>query len=206
MLNMTLNKKEEPYFITDVDFLPDDVCVKYADGHVENMGFCNDNIKEFYRRRLLEQVQKYVEPYIKEAGRVAFRAYIQKYGLIIAELVEIYALYNVDIHIVMKLILGVFLIFINGIMVLAAAGDLLLIGDTVGEAFALEYYANNYADFTYVDEETNETINVLPIEEISKSNLSLEIVKQIHSSVLELKEQNAKKIGVFLVKKDNIRR
>ena len=203
MINMALNKKDEEYFITDVKFLEDDIVVKYADDHEEHVGFCNDHMKEFYRMKLLEQVRKYVEPFIEEAGKEALRAYIKKYGFIVAEVIEMYVMYNVDIHLIMKIIIGILLTLVNGIMYLAAEGDLLFLSDYVEEAFVLEYYADNYEDFIYLDEETNTTVNALPIEEISHSKINLDTIKQIRESVVELKEENAKNIEVKILKMEN---
>ena len=52
------------------------------------------------------------------------------------------------------------------------------------ENFILEIidFADNYEDFIYLDEETNTTVNALPIEEISHSKINLDTKLTLSSS------------------------
>lgn len=190
MINMTLDEKDEEFFITDVNFLDDDIEVTYADGHKINVGFCNDHMREFYRLKLEKQARDFVAPFLEQAGKDSLVLYIKKYAPIVVSLIGLYFLYNIDIHIIMKIILSIVIAIINGINFLSTQYDLFVLSEYIGEAFSLEYYLNYLKDFTYFDEEVEKEVKALPIEEISKFNLSVETLEKIRNEVLELKKED----------------
>ncbi len=188
MIPMTGDSEKLEYFITDVRREENQLVVVYANNRVEKSPFSEHNLNVI-RSRMIDQVRNYLDDYYKFIAEDVSLTLLKKYGSIIAGIVGLFFLYNVDIHTIMKIIITilglageVIYYFVNNI-------HLSLLGMGVMEADALQYYVDNLKDFKEYNSATGLDEYIVPIEDISKHNLTKEMLEELSIKIREFKEQ-----------------
>ena len=178
MLDLTMDEKNKPYFITDIEYDEKEIRVTRADGRVEVEPFSAHNLG-FHRTKMIENAKENIGPYMDELSKDTFFTVVKRYGSIIVDILGLFLLYNVDIHVIIK-------ILITALVVLGELAYLFfnwlylgLAGNEVMECLALEYYLNNLSEFTYDDSENFTTGYYLAPEDISRYGLTKEHLEAI---------------------------
>lgn len=175
---MLLDDKDDKNFITDIEYDDKEIRITTADEKVTIIPFSEHNLG-FYRLRMIENAKTYLGPCMDDIGRHSFFTYVKRVGAIIAGVMGMFLLYNVDIHIIMKIVLTI-------LIALAEVGYyfynelyLTVIGDEAAECLATEFYIKNLDKFKYYDNEHFTDGYIVPPEDIGKHHLSQAMLEQI---------------------------
>lgn len=188
MLDMTMEDKDKKYFITDIEHIDDILRVTRADGTVEEEIFSNHNLG-VYRHRMIESAKDSINPFMDELSKDSFFTFVKRYAAIIGGIVSLFFLYNVDIHVIMKIILTILIVLGELGYYLYNQLYLMIIGDQVIECLATEYYLKNLNKFNYFDREHFTDGYIVPPEDISKYKLTQDSLEQIVQTIEDFKKQ-----------------
>lgn len=188
MLDMTLNEEDKPYFIVNIEVKDDKLIVTRADGTVHEEKFSEHNLS-FYRTKMLEGAQSHITGYMDDLGKDSFFTFLKRYAAIVAGIAGLYFLYNIDIHIIMKILLTFLAIaceigyyFYNELY-------LSIVGEEVIECLATEYYLKNMETFRYYDREQYIDGYIIPPEDIGSHGLTKEMLEQLGDGIKDYREQ-----------------
>ena len=187
MVNMTLYDSEEEYYIIDIKNEDNRIMIYYADGHVEDMGPYSLHNFNFYRLRTERQFKEYYDKYMDEIGLESFKVCCKKYGSVILSLIGLFFLYNIDIHIIIKLLITIGVVCVEVFYYFLKHYDLLVIGQELDRIEALELYINNSGDFMIYNEDEREDDYTLGIEDVWQNDLKKEEVSAIIKDAQENK-------------------
>lgn len=190
MMDMTRKDEDKKSYIVGLMKLEDGIAIQYADGSMEKENFYSENNMEFYRRRMEKQAKKYVGPYLDHLKCEVLKIYVKEIIAMVIGVFGIYLLYNVDIHSIMKIILGICIAILEGIYCLYQEINLNFLVDEVREGLATEYYINHKNDFSYYDEAKKEYIDALKIDDIAKYKLSFYSIMEFEQYLETLKKEN----------------
>lgn len=112
MIDMTTNKKDAESFITHVGVDSEKNCynVYYADGSVKEEGYVNEHNDNFYLNKMEQQFVDYKDKYVTKIGMKCLRVYIERLTGIALATIGLLLDYNLDIHIAMKILIGIAII------------------------------------------------------------------------------------------------
>lgn len=202
MLDMVMDDKNKEYFITDINHDEKILEVTRADGTTSSETFSYHNLG-FYRSRMIENAKEYIGPYMDDLSKDSFFTFVKRYAAIIGGLVGLYFLYNMDVHIIMKIIITVLAVlgelayyFINELY-------LTIIGGEVLECLATEYYIKNLDTFSYYDKEHYTDGYIIPPEDIGKYQLTKDILEQLLQGIKQFKENGFESHEISLSYKRN---
>lgn len=196
MVNMTLFDKELPEYMVDLGVKDGKIVITYADGHVVDSEPYTEHNYNVYRNRLEKQFYKYFEKFENLAGRESLMLYGKKIRNVLILLVSFYFLYNIDIHIITKVCLGIGVGVIGAFNYLLQHIKLCILSNELEKAYTLEYYLKNKKRFTYLDDDRNEQC-VLNIEEIWKYNINQNILENIVKTLDEIENKTGGDIHSF---------
>lgn len=201
MLDMTLNDNDRQSFITNIINENGELKIKYANGNIDSIYNSKHNL-EVCRYRLEKQVKKYADKYLDRTNIQAIMVYIKRYSFLISSLLGLYYTYNIDIHIILKILITLFIIGANLFSFLVKEIHVKIIQDCINEVFASQYFLDNKEKYSYDTEEGKKY--ALNIEDIAKFNLDEEQLKKILSTVEELKQNSEGLEGIKLDFKNKI--
>lgn len=188
MLNMSINEENEAYFITDILVCGDNMIIKRADGTVSEEKFSHHNLG-FYRTQMIENAKENIGPYLDVLSKDSFFTFVKRYSAIILGVVSLYFLYNIDIHIIMKILITLIALigeigyfFLNEIYIS-------IMGSEVIECLATEYYLKNIENFRFFDQENYTDGYIVPPEDISRYHLTCEMLEQICQGIKDFKSE-----------------
>lgn len=188
MLDFTKNEEDKKYFITNIEQKEGMLIVSRADGTVEKEKFSEHNLG-FTRMKMVEQLKTYLGPYMDYISKESFTTYVKKYGSIIGGIVGLYFLYNVDIHIIMKILITALVLigelgyFIYNEVILTVMWDI------ASECLAYDFYLKNIKEFMYFDKENYTDGFIVPPEDIANHHITVDMLEQILNNVREFKNQ-----------------
>lgn len=189
MMNMVYgDKEEEQYFITDLECKDDKIVVTHANGSKEETKLTAHNLS-FYRNRMIEQAEKSLPEFSRVLSKESFKVCAKKFGAIIGGLVGLFLLYNLDIHIIMKIIITILVLLGEAFYYLFSEILLGVMSPDCVETLATEYYLANLNDFRYYDQEQGVDGYILPPEDIGKYKLDDNLLKQMSEVIKDFKSQ-----------------
>lgn len=198
MMNMVYGDKDkEQYFITDIEVKDDKIIITRADGSTEESKLTDRNLG-FYRHKMIEQSQKYLPDFSDELGKESFKVYAKRVGAIVVGILGLFLLYNIDIHIVMRIILTVLIALGEIAYYLWNEIILSVMSDDCRETLATEYYLANLQDFRYYDPEKGADCYVLPPEDISRYKLDDKLLTQMSGTIKDFKSQGFEDGEIYL--------
>ncbi len=188
MVDMTNNEENKKYFITDISYDDKSLRVTRADGSVSDEPFSLHNLG-FYRTKMIEGAQANIDNYMDDLSKKSFFVVVKKWSSVIISLLELFLLYNIDIHIIIKIILAVLVVL--GEIGYYLYNEILLgiMHSDVVESLATEYYLKNLNEFKYYDKEGYTDGYIVPPEDISKYHLTQGMLEQIIETIKSFKEQ-----------------
>lgn len=202
MIPMTGDAEKLKYFITDVAKEQDQLVVKHASGEDDYSKYSDHNLS-VARNRMIEQASECLPEFMKTMASEYFKTIALKYAAIIGGVVGLFFLYNIDIHIIMKIIITLLALggevayyFINKIYQA-------VLGMSAEEGFATKYYINNVDDFRYYNPEVGYDEFILPIEDISKYCLCQADLEELSKIVKDFKSQGYESKEITLSYKPN---
>lgn len=198
MMNMVYgNPEEEKYFITDLEKKDDKLVVTHADARVEETKFTEHNLG-FYRRRMIEQAKQKLPEFSIVLSKESFKAYVKRYGSLIGSVVGLFFLYNVDIHIIMKILLTILIVLGEAAYFVFNTIMLSVMQEDCRETLATEYYLANINDFQYYDKEKGVDGYILPPEDISRYKLDDRMLAQMSETIADFKSQGFEDKDIYL--------
>lgn len=198
MLDMSMNEKDKEYFITNIEVNDNKIIVTRADGSKTEEEFSGHNLG-FYRNRMIENAKSFINPYLDDLGKDSFLTFVKRYVAIIGGVIGLYFLYNVDIHIVMKIILSILVVLGEVGYYLYNQLYLWILGGEVNECLATEYYLNNIDTFKYFDRDNYTDGFVIPPEDIGKYELTQSMLEKLGAGIKEYREKEVKPEDMKLV-------
>lgn len=188
MLDMTMDDKDKEYFITDIEYDDKVLKVTRADGSVSEEKFSEHNLG-FYRLQMIKYAKENIEGYLDDIGKDSLLVFVKRYGAIIGGLVGLYFLYNVDIHLIIKII--IIILILLGEMAYYVLNSLYLsvVNMEALEVLATEYYLKNLDHFRYYDNENGTDGFIVPPEDIGKYGLTRDMLEQIYNNINEFKKE-----------------
>ncbi|MGN1337704.1 MAG: hypothetical protein ACI4WW_04435 [Candidatus Coprovivens sp.] len=112
MINMATNKEDAANFITNVSVNDDNTkfILTYGDGHIEYSDYVTDHNYNYYLNRLEQQFLNYKNNYIDFLSKIYTEVITKRFIGSISALLGLFLSYNIDIHIVMKIIIWILII------------------------------------------------------------------------------------------------
>lgn len=188
MIDMVMDEKNREYFITDIEFDDKVLKVTRADGSVSTEPFSYHNLG-FYRTKMIENAKLNINPFMDDLSKDSFFTFVKRYAAIIGGIVGLYFLYNVDIHLIMKIIITILVVLGEAAYYLINQLYLILLSEQVSESLATEFYLKNISKFTYYDRDNYTDGYIVPPEDIGKYRLTQDTLEQILQGIEEFKEQ-----------------
>ncbi len=188
MIDMVMDEKNREYFITDIEFDDKVLKVTRADGSVSTEPFSYHNLG-FYRTKMIENAKLNINPFMDDLSKDSFFTFVKRYAAIIGGIVGLYFLYNVDIHLIIKIILTILVVLGEAAYYLINQLYLILLSEQVSESLATEFYLKNISKFTYYDRDNYTDGYIVPPEDIGKYRLTQDTLEQILYGIEEFKEQ-----------------
>lgn len=188
MLDMTMDDKDKEYFITDIEYDDKVLKVTRADGSVSEEKFSEHNLG-FYRLQMIKYANENIEGYLDDIGKDSLLVFVKRYGAIIGGIVGLYFLYNVDIHLIIKIIITILILL--GEMAYYVLNSLYLsvVNMEALEVLATEYYLKKLDHFRYYDNENGTDGFIVPPEDIGKYGLTRDMLEQIYNNINEFKKE-----------------
>lgn len=188
MLDMTMDDKDKEYFITDIEYDDKVIKVTRADGSVSEEKFLEHNLG-FYRLQMIKYAKENIEGCLDDIGKDSLLVFVKRYGAIIGGIVGLYFLYNVDIHLIIKIIITILILL--GEMAYYVLNSLYLsvVNMEALEVLATEYYLKNLDHFRYYDNENGTDGFIVPPEDIGKYGLTRDMLEQIYNNINEFKKE-----------------
>lgn len=188
MLDMTMDDKDKEYFITDIEYDDKVLKVTRADGSVSEEKFSEHNLG-FYRLQMIKYAKENIEGYLDDIGKDSLLVFVKRYGAIIGGIVGLYFLYNVDIHLIIKIIITILILL--GEMAYYVLNSLYLsvVNMEALEVLATKYYLKNLDYFRYYDNENGTDGFIVPPEDIGKYGLTRDMLEQIYNNINEFKKE-----------------
>ena len=205
MIDFTFDEKDKPYFITDIDYDDKIIKVTRADETITEEPFMGHNLG-FYRMQMIKGAKNNIEKYMNDLGKDSFFTFVKRYTLIIGGIIGLYFLYNVDIHVVMKILLTILVLLGEVGYFLYNQLYLVVIGSEVMECLATEYYLKNLDKFSYYDKENFTDGFIVPPEDISKYQLTKDMLEQIVGHIDNFKRDGILPEDISLSYKSNIKK
>lgn len=188
MIDMVMDEKNREYFITNIEYDDKVLKVTRADGTVTTEPFSYHNLG-FYRTKMIENAKLNINPFMDDLSKDSFFTFVKRYAAIIGGIVGLYFLYNVDIHLIIKIILTILVVFGEAAYYLINQLYLILLSEQVSESLATEFYLKNISKFTYYDRDNYTDGYIVPPEDIGKYRLTQDTLEQILQGIEEFKEQ-----------------
>ena len=188
MIDMVMDEKNREYFITNIEYDDKVLKVTRADGTVTTEPFSYHNLG-FYRTKMIENARLNINPFMDDLSKDSFFTFVKRYAAIIGGIVGLYFLYNVDIHLIIKIILTILVVFGEAAYYLINQLYLILLSEQVSESLATEFYLKNISKFTYYDRDNYTDGYIVPPEDIGKYRLTQDTLEQILQGIEEFKEQ-----------------
>ncbi len=188
MIDMTLDEKNKEYFITQIEHDDKEIKVTRADGNSTTEPYSGHNLG-FYRNKMVENAKENIGPYMDDLGKDSFFTFVKRYAAIIGGVVGLYFLYNVDIHLIMKIIITILVLLGELGYYLYNELYLGIIGREVMECLATEYYIKNIDKFRYFDKEHYTDGFIVPPEDIGKYQLTQDVLEQVAQGIEQFREQ-----------------
>lgn len=197
MVDFAQNDEDAQYFITDIDVVDNKIIVKYADQRevVEKYDLHTLN---YYRLRMTNEIRQSIPSATSEIASSSFKAYLKRLSAIICGVISSVLICNTDINIIMKFIIVGLILLSEAAYYIYNEMYLRLLSDDLSLIETFQCYLNNLHHFKYYNDEMGEDCYLLPVEDISKYNLSEEDLKQIINNIIELNEQGTPKEEIKL--------
>lgn len=138
---------------------------------------------------MVENAKENIGPYMDDLGKDSFFTFVKRYAAIIGGVVGLYFLYNVDIHLIMKIIITILVLLGELGYYLYNELYLSIIGREVIECLATEYYIKNIDKFKYFDKEHYTDGFIVPPEDIGKYQLTQDVLEQVAQDIEQFREQ-----------------
>lgn len=149
MIDLSLSKNEAKSYICNVE--PDlegtFFHINYADGHSEVGSCINQHNYECYLKRMEEQYYKYQEVYLKVIGKNACKKIINMATSTILTVASFYLLFNLDIHLAIKIILSILVSIGNLIFCFIEKYKLVIMDEYVQQVDIMKYYLEHKDEF-----------------------------------------------------------
>ena len=197
MIDFARNEQEEKDFIIDITTAADTMTIKYADGHESTEKLSRHNLN-FYRIRMEKQAEDNMDYAYDTIAKDSFKVYLKRFLAIIGGIISSIVVFNVDIHIIIKIILTLLILLGEVLYYLYNELYLAVLADDLSEIFATDYYLQNINQFKYYDQEVGENGYIVPIEDIDKCHLTQETLERISSLVTEFKKEGIKDKDISL--------
>ncbi len=188
MLDMTMDDKDKQCFITDIEYDDEVLRVTRADGSVSEEKFSEHNLG-FYRLQMIKYANENIGQYMDDLGKDSFFAFVKRYGAIIGGFVGLYFLYNVDIHLVIKIIITILILLGELAYYFFNCLYLSVVNVEALETLATEYYLEKLDQFRYYDSEIGTDGFIVPPEDIGKYELTRDMLEQIYNNINEFKQE-----------------
>ncbi len=197
MVDMVLDEKNKSYFITNIEVKDGKLIITRADGNITEENFTEHNLG-FYRMQMINNAKENINPFMDDLSKDSFMVFVKRYAAIIGGIVGLYFLYNVDIHIIIKIIITILILLgeigyylFNELYLTIMHGD-------VCEALATEYYIKNLSKFMYYDKENYTDGFIVPPEDIGNYRLSKDTLENIGNGIDDFERQGFEKKDMSL--------
>lgn len=187
MLDLSYDENDAKTYIVNIEHIEDKLVITYADEHKEEYPFSSHNL-HYYRISMINNAKEHINPILNNYTKETLKTVIKKYASIILSIASLYFLYNLDIHIIIKIILTI----------LIALGELryfvikmiyeMFLGMDIPELLATEEYLKDPHYFEYYSKSLEDYNYIFPLEDISKYELDLEQVIAAREEVQKAKE------------------
>jgi hypothetical protein len=198
LLDMTANEEDAADYIVDLEHKDGSIVVTYLDGHQTVDEHYNEHNMNFWRRRVIDQINEYYDLYQDGGGQALLKILKSEIGsllipvaggIVISLVSKLFLQYNIDIHIAIKIIL-------EASLILKAAYDTFYnhymtsrIVKMLMESNRYKKYADLSRDLEYYNKETNEYSFAVPVEDVWKKNLQEKQLEEIRDQVVRFKQE-----------------
>jgi hypothetical protein len=168
------------------------------DGHQNADESYNEHNMNFWRRRVIEQINDYYDLYQEDGGKAIIKVLLGELksllipvagGVVISLVSKLFLQYNIDIHIAIKIILESLLIIKAGIDTFYNHYIISRIVKLQMESNRFKKYADISKDLEYYDRVINDYCFAVPVEDVWKKNLQENQLEEIRDRVVELKKE-----------------
>lgn len=191
MLDMTRYEEEQNDYIVDLKVNDDgNMVITYANGEVVEEKYTEHNYS-FYRGKMVDQAIKYSDDAIKDLGIEWLKFEGIRYGLLLGGVVSMFFLYNVDIHVIIKIILAILVVLGEAVQLFFTQLGLASIEDDSIKAFAYNEYIKHLNNFRYYDNETGTIEYTLPIEDVDIHDMDQSFILKVNGVIEDMKEKGS---------------
>lgn len=197
MLDFAKNEEEEKSFIVDIETTPDTMIIKYADGHevTEKLSKHNLNVYRYrMERQALANIDFAYDTLAKDSFVVCMRKLLAIVGGIICGII----FYNIDVHIIMRIVLYLLLLLGEAYYYIYSELFLSVLGDDLREVEATDCYLKNINLFKYFDDLEGETGYIIPIEDIDRHRFTKEQLEKLAIIIKEFKNEGVEEKNISL--------
>lgn len=156
MRDFTINEKDKKDYITNVEANDNKYIIHYADGHSAQGSTVSKHNYLFYLNKMEEQFMQYKDAYEEVITYDYGMTLIKSIGILITQIAMFPILYNIDIHIAIKIIIG--LLYLSGTIFYNTYNKAKIVNydKAIGNIRAVEYYLEHKDDFivNYKNEES----------------------------------------------------
>lgn len=198
LLDMTANEEDAADYIVDLEHTDKGIVVTYLDGHQTVDENYSEHNMNFWRRRIIDQINKHYDLYQEGGGQALLKVLKSEIlslltpvagGIIIGIVSKILLQYNIDIHIAIKIIL-------EALLILKAAFDSFYnhyitsrIVKMLMESNRYKKYADLSRDLEYYNREISDYSFAIPVEDVWKKNLQEKQMEEIRDQVVRIKKE-----------------
>ena len=192
MRDFTIKKEDKKYYVTNIDKIDDKYLILYADNHKEIKPNLSEHNYQFYLNKMEQQYLNYKDEYLNKKSREVFKLYIQTITIFITQIISIILLYNIDINIIEKLIIGFIYLFVTVAINFYKKIQIIEYDQNFGNMEAVDYFLNHKDEFTYTTKDNK-------IKYIINSN-TIDIFTS-KESLISFTNNYKKDIGIKLTKR-----
>jgi len=139
MIPLSSKNQKIEYYVMDIKIEDEKLLICYADGREECIPFSRHNLSVF-RNRMVIQAKENIDSCLGKIAKESFGVYFKRFVGVIGLLVGFYFLYNLDIHVIMKIVLAVLGLGASFFYYLVSEISLRVLDSSLCEALATEGY------------------------------------------------------------------
>lgn len=190
--------------LKDIQVINGNISLLYANGIMIDGGTYTEHNLNYYRHLMEKSEQENLNQSFKNNFKEAIKAIAFIGFSAILELASLYLLYNIDIKLVYKIIIGIIATLFLANNVLINKEYLELVDNEGYSLLGIKFYLENINYFRYYKD--GEEKYIIGIEEVVRYKLEQQDLESIIEEILLLKEEDYKNIITRYIPKDEIKK
>lgn len=188
MILLTNDSEKKKHYIIDIKKDGDQLIIVYADKSISSIYYSEHNLN-VARYKMIEQVKDNIYEFCDYVAKKYITICIKNVVSVISSLIGLFFLYNIDISIVIKIIISILMVAGEISYILFNKKKIDILDKKLREAEATDFYINHLDELKEYDRDSGNDKFVLDIEDISKYNISKDLLEELLEKVKNFKEE-----------------